>query len=122
MQEEQGQVMTIISTQKLIQDIPNDDDTRRKLAHHTIEQWDLHQVFEYAVDTLQQKYEESSNLFDEDLEFYCEDVMDHGVYGNEVSTVNRVYYGTEIGNLQEDPARLFPQKVYSLGLKDGENV
>jgi len=115
MKREEEKAMVVISTRKLMESVSNDDDSRRKLAHHTVEQWDLHQVFEYAVDILTEKYEENSNLFDEDLEFYCEDVMDHGVYGNEVSTVGEDYFGETIGSRQEDPARLFPTPVFSIG-------
>jgi hypothetical protein len=114
MKREEEKMMVVISTKKLIESIPNDDDSRRKLAHHTVEQWDLHQVFEYAVDILQEKYEENSNFFDEDLEFYCEDVMDYGVYGNEVSTVGEDYFGETIGPRQQDPAKLFPTSVFSI--------
>ncbi|MAF79868.1 hypothetical protein CL629_02185 [bacterium] len=84
--------LTTVDVQELVQSIHNNHATRRKLAHYTVEQWDLHQVFEYAVDILEEKYEVEANLFNEDLGFYCEE---------------------HISEPGHDPARLFSKKDYS---------
>ena len=81
--------MATVGMRELMQSVSNNDEARQKLAHYTVEQWDLHQVFEYAVDVLEEKYHDNSNLFDEDLGFYCESILDDPGY---------------------DPARLFPTK------------
>ena len=108
--------MTVISTKKLIEDsIENNAENRYKLARHQVESWSVDSLIEYAVQSMEDQYEQYHTVFVGELETYCEDNMDLEVYGNNVKLRDTTMpqFGGICGNIQDDPARLFPCEVYS---------
>ena len=108
--------MTVISTKKLIEDsIENNAENRYKLARHQVESWSVDSLIEYAIQSLEDQYEQYHTIFVGELETYCEDNMDLEVYGNNVKLRDTTMpqFGGICGNIQDDPARLFPCEVYS---------
>ena len=108
--------MTVISTKKLIeQSIENNAENRYKLARWQVDTWSVESLIEFAIQQLESNYEHDCDVFVDELERYCEDNMDLEVYGNNVKLRDTTMpqFGGICGNIQDDPARLFPCEVYS---------
>ena len=108
--------MTVISTKKLIEErIENNAENRSKLARWQVKSWSTETLIEYAVQEIESSYEKDIYTFVDELETYCEDNMDLEVYGNNVKLRDTTMpqFGGICGNIQDDPARLFPCEVYS---------
>ena len=108
--------MTVISTKKLIEErIENNPVNRYKLARYQVETWSVDSLIEFAIQTMEDQFQHGGNVFVNELELYCEDNMDLEVYGNNVKLRDTTMpqFGGICGNIQDDPARLFPCEVYS---------
>ena len=108
--------MTVISTKKLIEEgIENNAENRYKLARWQVSSWSADSLIEYAIQNMEDNYEHEQSVFVNELEMYCEDNMDLEVYGNNVKLRDTTMpqFGGICGNIQDDPARLFPCEVYS---------